>query len=97
MLVVRDNRFFVHRLVETRQVHDCLPWITRGDAMPQNDPPVAASEILGRLASVRRANRSFVPSQKVSPLHATLAWMLCRWDRFRNLTLRIRSVHWGKI
>ncbi len=96
VLVMRDNRFFVHRLIETRQVQDCLLWITRGDAMPQNDPPVAASELLGRVTSVCRASRSFVPSRSVSPLRSMLAWMLYRWDRFRNLTLRIREMSPGK-
>lgn len=57
--------------------------------MPHSDPPAAASELLGRVASIRRANRSFVPSRRVSLLHSALAWMLCRCDRFRNLTLRI--------
>lgn len=89
VLVLRNNHFFVHRLVERRRGQDCLSWITRGDAMPHSDPPAAASELLGRVASIRRANRSFVPSRRVSLLHSALAWMLCRCDRFRNLTLRI--------
>src|SRR5208282_5009234 len=48
VLVMRDNRPFVHRLVERRPVQGRLSWITRGDAMPRNDPPVAQSELLGR-------------------------------------------------
>jgi hypothetical protein len=92
VLVMRDNRFFVHRLVERRRVQDCLSWITRGDAMPGNDAPVGASDLLGRVAGVRRGNRSFVPSRRVSRLHSTLAWMLlCRWDCFRSLMLRIHA------
>ncbi|MGB6403473.1 MAG: S24 family peptidase [Candidatus Sulfotelmatobacter sp.] len=90
VLVVRDNRFFVHRLVETRQVQDCLLWITRGDAMPQNDPPAAAFELLGRVVSVSRANRSFIPSRRVSPLQSALAKMLCHSDRLRVLALRLQ-------
>jgi hypothetical protein len=31
-----------------------------------------------------RANRSFVPSRRISLLHSALAWMLCRSDRFRR-------------
>ena len=91
VLVLRDDRFFIHRLVERRLGQDCLLWITRGDAMPHNDPPAAASELLGRVASIRRGNRSFVPSRRVSPLHSALAWMLCHWDRFRSLALRIHA------
>lgn len=91
VLVMRDNRFLVHRLVETRQVQDCLLWITRGDAMPQNDPPVAACELLGRVTGVSRGNRSFVPSRRVALLNSALAWTFCRWDRLRSLALRIRA------
>jgi len=91
VLVMRDNRFFVHRLVETRRDGDCFSWITRGDAMPQNDSPAAASELLGRVVSITRSNRSFVPSRRVSPLRSSLATMLCRWDRIRILALRIHA------
>jgi signal peptidase len=91
VLVMRNNRFFVHRLVERRRGQDCLSWITRGDAMPHNDPPVAASELLGRVAGICRGNRSFVPSRRLSLLHSALAWMLCRSGRFRYLALNIHA------
>jgi len=89
---MRDNRPFVHRLVERRPVQGRLSWITRGDAMPRNDPPVAQSELLGRVAGIRRANRSFIPSRRLSRFRSALAWMLCRWERFRNLMLRIHAL-----
>jgi hypothetical protein len=91
VLVLRDNRFFVHRLVERRGSKDCASWITRGDAVPQNDPPAATCEMLGRVGSIRRANHNFVPSRRLSPLRAAMAWMLSRWDRCRNLTLRVHA------
>lgn len=89
VLVLRDNRFFVHRLIERRRGQDCILWITRGDAMPQSDPP--ASELLGRVAGIHRANRSFVPSRQVPLLYSGLAWMQRRSDRFRNLMLHIHA------
>lgn len=92
VLVLRDRRFFVHRLVGLRLGQDGLLWVTRGDAMPHDDPPAAASEVLGRVASIRRGNCSFVPRRRVSPFHCTLAWVLCRCDRFRNLALRIHAI-----
>ncbi|MGA7892843.1 MAG: S24 family peptidase [Candidatus Sulfotelmatobacter sp.] len=91
VLVMRDNRFFVHRLIEKQQVQDCILWITKGDAVPHDDPPVAASELLGRVTGVRRGNRSFVPSRRVSLMHSAMAWMLCRWDHFRSVALRIHA------
>jgi len=92
VLVLRDNRFFVHRLVGWRLGRGGLLLVTKGDAMPHDDPPAAASELLGRVANVCRYNRSFVPSRRISLSHSALAWMLCRWDRFRNLALRIHGV-----
>lgn len=91
VLVLRDNRFLIHRLVEKRRDEDGISWITRGDAMPHDDPAAAASEILGRVAGIRRGRRSFVPGRRVPPLHFVLGWMLCRWERFRNVALRIHA------
>jgi hypothetical protein len=88
---MRDNRFFVHRLVERQQAQDGVSLITRGDAMPDNDPPAATSELLGRVTGVRRAQSSFVPSRRISLHDSALAWMLCRSVRFSNLTLRIHA------
>jgi signal peptidase I len=91
VLVMRDNRFFVHRLIGRRQDQDCILWITRGDAVPQNDPPVAASELLGRVVGVRRGKSRFVPARRLSPFQSALAWMLCRLDHFRSLALRLHA------
>ena len=87
VLVLRDNRFFLHRFVG----QDGFLLITKGDAMPHNDPPVAACELLGRVHGIHRGNRSFVPSRRVSPLQSALAWVLCRWGPLRNLTLRVHA------
>jgi hypothetical protein len=95
VLVLRNRRFFVHRLVERQRGKDCTSWITKGDAMPQNDPPAAACEMLGRVAGIRRANHSFIPSRRLSRLHSAMAWTLRRSDRFRNLTLRIHAASLG--
>jgi hypothetical protein len=91
VLVMRDSRFVIHRLIEARADRDSLSWITRGDAMPHNDRPVAASELLGLVVGISRANRSFIPSRRFSPFQSLLAQMLCRSDRFRNFALRIHA------
>jgi signal peptidase len=91
VLVMRDDRFFVHRLIARQQDQDRIFWITRGDAVPQNDAPVAASEVLGLVVGIRRGHHSLVPGRRVSWLQSVLAWMLCRWDHFRGLALRIHA------
>jgi hypothetical protein len=92
VLIQRNNRFFVHRLVGWRAGQNCLLCITRGDAMPHDDPPATASQLLGRVAHIRRGHRSFVPSRRVPLFHSALAWIFCRWGRFRNLALRIHQI-----
>ena len=92
VLVMRDNRFFAHRLIKKQQGRDCRSWVTKGDAVPQNDALVAPSELLGRIVLIGRGNRNFVPGRRVSLLHSALARMLCRWDRARGLALRMHAV-----
>jgi hypothetical protein len=89
VLVQRDQRFIVHRLIERREVRSATLLITRGDAMPHSDPPAGASELLGRVVRIRRGNRDFIPSRRLSLTHSALAWALCRSGRFGSLTFRI--------
>jgi hypothetical protein len=90
VLLVRDDRIFVHRLVEKSESQNSLWCVTRGDAMPQHDPPAGASELLGRVVGIHRGNRSFAPSRRVSLVHSVLARMFCHSDRVRNLALSFR-------
>jgi len=87
VLVERDARFFVHRLVKRLNSH-C---ITRGDSVPQNDPPVDALELLGRVAEIHRKRRVIIPEPQVSLTVRALGWMLCHYDLLRNLALRIHA------
>jgi len=47
------ERLVVHRVM--RRVGDCI--VARGDARPRSDGPVKASEVLGRVESIRRNGR----------------------------------------
>jgi Peptidase S24-like len=87
VLVVRDGRFFVHRLIEKGQAH----WITRGDSLPQDDEAVPADQVLGKVAVIYRKTGDIVPKPRLSVLGRALASMVCRWDFFRNFALRIHS------
>ena len=68
VLIARDGRFFVHRLIGRR----CSYWITRGDSMPRNDPPSAAPELLGRVSAIHRKRRVVIPQPGVSLTVRTL-------------------------
>src|SRR5271169_6094773 len=88
VLVARDQRFFIHRLIEKRS-SQC---ITRGDSMPRNDAPVAEAQVLGKVSAIHRIRRDVVPNPQVSPLTHILAWMLCHCDPLRNVALRLHSL-----
>ena len=87
VLVARGGRFFVHRLIEK----DEPQWITRGDSLPQNDPPLAEAQVLGKVSLIRRTTGDIVPQPRLSVFGRALAWMLCRSDLIRNFALRIHS------
>jgi hypothetical protein len=62
VLFARDRRFFVHRVIGS-SVGDALQ--TRGDAMPQADPPVGSGDLLGKIISVLRNGRRLEPARKL--------------------------------
>jgi signal peptidase I len=84
VLFVRAGRFFVHRVVRK----EGSGWITRGDAVPQNDPPVEITELLGTATSIQRNGRVITPRRPNFAEHF-LARLLCHSDFCRNLFLRL--------
>jgi signal peptidase I len=61
VLYMRQDRFFIHRVVSKNLGRDEAFLITRGDCMSENDPPVGKRELLGRITEVRRADLVFLP------------------------------------
>lgn len=86
MLLLRDGGFLAHRLLADAGT----PWITRGDAMPQNDPAAEAGDLLGRVVRIERNGRSFLPPS-MSALTRVLACILCHCDFIRSVALRLHS------
>jgi signal peptidase I len=87
VLVARDQRFFIHRLIEKHNSR----WITRGDSMPQNDAPVADAQVLGKVSAIHRRGGTVTSDRRRSLLHRALAGILCHCDSIRNMALRIHS------
>jgi len=87
VLVQQEKRIVIHRLTST----DGAQWITRGDAVPQNDPPVMPTDVLGRVTQIQRHNRATKLNSRVTPVRRALAWMLCHSQICREFALRARS------
>lgn len=90
VLIARDDRFFVHRLIRFSQTTQ--QWTARGDALRQPDPPVIEPQILGRVVTVCRGNRNNVPGSHLSLLHRVVGLSLGYCDRLRNLALRVHRI-----
>jgi hypothetical protein len=90
ILYQTERGLVVHRLLEKSQVENYL--ITRGDSMSQDDPMVTKSQLLGRVSSIRRNGRRFLPKPKLAPLMRTIGRILCYSDSLRNLALRFHSL-----
>ena len=89
VLCMRQGRLFVHRMVAANFTQDDAFLITRGDCMPENDPPVARRDVLGKITEVRRAGSVFAPARTTSLFLRPMAWMLCHWSFFRRVALRL--------
>jgi signal peptidase I len=71
VLFGRDRRLFVHRVVSVGIADAAIDAtidgnidatiLTRGDAMPQPDPPVPGRDLLGRVSYIVRAGRLIEP------------------------------------
>lgn len=72
VLFSRDCRLFAHRVV--RAVEQGL--LTRGDAMPQADPPVAENELLGRVACIVRNGECVEPIRNLRLSHRAVAGLV---------------------
>ena len=90
LMFVRDGRLCTHRLVDMLDQADGARLITRGDAAPQFDPPVAPSEILGTVALITRAGREIPIS--MSPARRLLSFGIRHSDFIRRAALKIHSV-----
>jgi hypothetical protein len=66
VLVGRNGRLCAHRVISREENSGHPLWITQGDAMPNPDPPVNESELLGRVNYVIRDGRCVAMRSKSS-------------------------------
>jgi hypothetical protein len=87
LIAVRANDGIrAHRLLNTIGSH----WITRGDAMPQDDPAICPEQVLGVVSHLWRGQRMIIPQRRLRPVARGLAWLL-GFSLVCRITLRFRS------
>lgn len=88
ILYSRGSRFFVHRVVREACAPGGMGWVTRGDALQENDPAVSASELLGKVTLIQRGKKQIVLRESGSPSSRLAAWCVQRSDIVLALFLR---------
>lgn len=91
VLVVRNEEMVIHRLLRIVALPGGSQLILRGDALPHNDPPAQASELLGKVCRIERKHRIIFPGREVPPVSRVLGKVLGGWGVFRNFALRALS------
>ena len=76
VVFTRDGRLFAHRVVEKIGSVAELRLITRGDRLPQNDPPVTPTELLGRITGAERNGKRIDPNKPLGPVKRAIAPLL---------------------
>lgn len=86
VLFAREERLVVHRVVQRE------PWITRGDTLTYNDPPISRADLLGRIVAIERGKRIIIPRRTLWTRMAS--WILSRSELCTALLLRFRRPLW---
>src|SRR5579863_3842424 len=67
VLFGRDRRLFAHRVLTKSPAPGGSTIATRGDAMPQPDPPISSHELVGKVAFIARNGKLIEPQKQRIP------------------------------
>ena len=91
VLFSRNQRLFAHRVVSTPTgQRDHV--ITQGDGMLRPDPPVASSELLGRVSLIVRNRTCSEPATKLGGSSRAVAEMVRRSDLAARIVVGIHGM-----
>jgi len=99
VLFSREGRLFAHRVVrKVRSRGECC-WITRGDSLPDDDPPVSRQELLGRVTCILRGRSRLtrIDASRGIGWWARLVGPVLRHSEWpRSLLLRLHALRSGE-
>jgi hypothetical protein len=78
VLIGRYGRLCAHRIVAVPDSSEDPRWITQGDAQSAPDPPVAASDLLGRVTQVIRRGKLIALAPELSAIETLIAKVVRR-------------------
>jgi signal peptidase I len=83
VLCASNRRFSAHRVVRKNGTNSAI--LTRGDAMPQPDPPVPNDDLLGKVTMIERSGKCITPRRNLRLSERAIAALI----RHSNLAARI--------
>ena len=91
VLCTRGDRFVVHRVVRELSTSSTVGWVTRGDALDRDDPPVAEGELLGRVIAIERDGNTWAPARP-SMMAQAATWAVRRSGTLLRFLLHAHAV-----
>ena len=77
LLYQRDEKFFVHRLIDKRRNNNNIYYITKGDNLPNSDLPIEISSIKGKVVEIQNDKRRIsLDSLKMKIVNYSIAKIL---------------------
>jgi len=92
VLASRDGRFYAHRVIRKEAENGCYSLITRGDALPEEDPPVPAHDLLGRVTAIIRGGKKIDLEEKQPVRKKVLRWAVRKSDSLAAWLMRWNSL-----
>jgi hypothetical protein len=86
----RDGRLFVHRVIGESGGVEIR---TRGDAMPQPDPPMTHQQLLGRVSCIIWERKQIFPRRKLGGRERAVAGIVRCSDSAARLIVRMKALH----
>jgi signal peptidase I len=92
VLYRRAERLFVHRLIGGNG-QDRQYVVTRGDSMPESDPPLPRQDLLGKIDCIVRNGRRIAPAKSVPLPHRAIAALVQSADIGARAVFGVRNLY----
>ena len=86
------GRAFVHRVMRKWPERNRVVFATRGDSLPQEDPSIDASQLLGRVTQIQRRGKSVAVIAKPSRVTRAYRWAVRNSPTFARLLLAVHAL-----
>lgn len=87
VLALVGGRFFVHRVMRKWPERNRVVFATRGDALPQEDPSIDGTQLLGNVVAISRRGKSVKIVTLPKPWHRAMRWSVRNSGMFARILL----------